>query len=271
MMRLLALDIDHTLTGSTHRITESNARAVARALERGVKVTLITGRRYAYGAAGYADTLGLTGLLGCHYGRRIIDHPSGTVIASHPMPDGAARALVDAARPFADAVISVFVEDMLLFEKFPPDFEAASLPQFAQGDLDAAIAADPAKIMSVHVSGTKGPDVVKAVAENCGRLFPGLLDFYYSPWAGDPGGLLTAISSAADKGSALLEIARRLGVDPADSVAMGDSVADIPMLQAAGVGVAMPWADEEARQTADLVADGEPEDAVARAIDTLLG
>lgn len=268
--RLLALDIDHTLTGDDHRITGPNAAAVARALEEGMKVTLITGRRYSWSAAMFADVLGVTGPLGCHYGRRVVDHPSGEVLVSHPLPEGAPRALIDAARPFDNAVISLFLGDDLIFEELPPDWETTSLPQFSVGDLDAVCADRNGEIMSVHVLGVKGTDVVKAVAQAGRRLFPGLLDFYYSPWAGDPGGLLTAVSSAADKGTALIDIARRLGVHPSETVAMGDSVADVPMLRAAGLGVAMPWAADEVRTAADLVAESGPEDAVAKTIHALL-
>jgi phosphoserine phosphatase len=38
--------------------------------------------------------------------------------------------------------------------------------------------------------------------------------------------------------NALLEIAARLGLEPADAIAVGDGANDIAMLQAAGLGVA---------------------------------
>jgi hypothetical protein len=82
---------------------------------------------------------------------------------------------------------------------------------------------------------------------------------------------VTVVASSADKGTALLDIARRLGIDPADTVSMGDAVPDIPLLKAAGTGIAMPWSTEEVRRAADAVAEGEPEDAVAREIYRRLG
>ncbi|MEW6032158.1 MAG: HAD family hydrolase [Bacillota bacterium] len=270
-MRLLALDIDHTLTGAGRRITDPNLVAVKKAIAQGVKATLITGRRYTGSAAVYADILGVSGPVGCHYGRRVVLHPSGDILTSHPLPRGAARALVDAARPFETAIVSLFSGDELLFDKLPPALEETAISQYAQADLDAIIAARPQEIMAVHVSMIGGTAALRAAAEAGHRLYPGALDYYYSPsWSGEPLGLMSAVSSAADKGTALLEIARLLGVEPSETVAMGDSVADIPMLREAGVGVAMPWADEEVQQAADVVAEGDYEDAVARAIEALL-
>jgi len=271
-MQLLALDIDHTLTGDGHEITRTNAAAVKQAMECGVKVTVITGRRYALSAAVHAENLGLAGPIGCHYGRRLVDHPTGSVLSSHPLQLEVVRAVMDAARLYDEAIVSLFVGDELFFNSLPPDLKAGAggLAQFAEGDLDKLVKTRAGEIMSVHVSARSGAAPVEAASEAVDRLFPGLVDRYYSPWAGNPGGLLTVISAAADKGTALIDIARRLGVDPSEAVAMGDSEADISMLQAAGIGVAMPWAEEAVLHAADLVADGDPEDAVARAIEALM-
>ena len=268
-MRLLALDIDHTLTTNDNSIARANIEAVAWALARGIKVTLITGRRYTASAADHARTLGLAGPIACHYGRRIVEHPSGKVLESHPLPPGSAPALVRVARGLPGTIISAFIGDDLVFELFPSRWPRSAFAQMSEGDLDARMAAQPRDIMSVSVASQDAADsagAVRAVSEAGERLYPGLLQFYYVPWGGVPQGMTTGISSAADKGTALLELARLAGVDVAETVAMGDSEADIPMLRAAGIGVAMPWSTEEVRQAADLVAEGDLDDAVARMI-----
>ncbi len=269
-MRLLALDVDHTLTGTGNLITDPNAAAVAWAMERGVKVTLITGRRYALSAELYARRLGVTGPMGVHYGRRIVTHPEGGILWNHPLPTGAVRAILEAAHRFPQAIISAFVGDELRFEKLPEGLDPVSVPNLSEGALDDVLADRPDEIMSVNVTEPAGSGAARAVAEVARTYQPGLLESYFSPWAGDPAGLITVLSAAADKGTALLEIARLAGVDPADTLAMGDSEADVPMIKAAGVGVAMPWSPPEVRAAADLVAEGDPEDAVARAIRSLL-
>ncbi len=42
-----------------------------------------------------------------------------------------------------------------------------------------------------------------------------------------------------NKGSAILEVCRLKGLDPADTIGIGDSINDVEMLELTGVGVAM--------------------------------
>jgi HAD superfamily hydrolase (TIGR01484 family) len=268
-MRLLALDIDETLTGRNHEIGRPNAEAVAWAQAQGIKVTLITGRRYTSSAATFAEALSLAGPIACHYGRRLVRHPSGEIIRSHPLPPGSALTLADTALELPGAIVSAFIDDELVFESFPRNWPRSAFVQISEGDLRARLTARPAEIMSLSISSEDAADPTRAariVSEAGARLYPGLLQFYFIPWAGVPRRLATGLSSAADKGTALAELAELAGVDLSETVAMGDSEADIPMLRAAGIGVAMPWAAEDVRRAADLVAEGDPEDAVARTI-----
>ena len=78
-------------------------------------------------------------------------------------------------------------------------------------------------------------------------------------------------SLEAQKGVALLRLAEHLGVNPAETVAFGDDLNDVNMLQAAGIGVAMANAGPEARAAADRITDSCDESGVGRGILRLLG
>lgn len=78
-------------------------------------------------------------------------------------------------------------------------------------------------------------------------------------------------SAQATKGTALLWLCERLGVDPADTVAFGDSTNDLPMIEVAGDGVAMGNAVPEVMAVADHVAPPCTEAGVARYLWGLLG
>ena len=60
-------------------------------------------------------------------------------------------------------------------------------------------------------------------------------------------------SDKAGKGTALLHLAAQLGVDPADTVAVGDTTNDTDMIVKAGLGLAMENAYPELKALADAV------------------
>jgi hydroxymethylpyrimidine pyrophosphatase-like HAD family hydrolase len=69
------------------------------------------------------------------------------------------------------------------------------------------------------------------------------------------------------KASGVALLAADLGLTMQDVVAVGDGENDLPMLEAAGLGVAMGNASEYVRARADAVVRGHDEDGVAEAIE----
>jgi HAD superfamily hydrolase (TIGR01484 family) len=69
------------------------------------------------------------------------------------------------------------------------------------------------------------------------------------------------------KASGLEYVARELGVDPADVLAVGDGRNDIEMLRWAGRGVAMGQAIEVVRQAADAVTASVHDEGLAQELD----
>ena len=65
----------------------------------------------------------------------------------------------------------------------------------------------------------------------------------------------------------MLAACRILGVDPACTMAIGDSGNDITMLKAAGLGVAMGSAAQAVKDAADAVTASNREDGAALAIE----
>ncbi len=65
------------------------------------------------------------------------------------------------------------------------------------------------------------------------------------------------------KASGLLEVCTMLGIAITDTVAVGDSLNDIPMIRLAGLGVAMGNAQESVKLAAQIVAPNHTDDGVA--------
>ena len=79
--------------------------------------------------------------------------------------------------------------------------------------------------------------------------------------------VLVEVSPLGDtKGAALKFLAARYGIDIADTVAIGDNLNDITMIESAGVGVAVGNAVPELKAKADFVAVTNNEGALAQII-----
>lgn len=74
----------------------------------------------------------------------------------------------------------------------------------------------------------------------------------------------------ADKGQALLRLAARLGIDPAHTAAIGDQSNDLPMIERAGLGIAMGNAIEPITRASKRQTKRAEEAGVAHAIEQML-
>ena len=81
---------------------------------------------------------------------------------------------------------------------------------------------------------------------------------------------LEVIPRIINKGQGIRDICGVLGVDTAEVIAFGDAENDIPMLRAAGMGVAMGNAADAVKQAADMVTLSNNDDGIAAALEKLL-
>lgn len=72
------------------------------------------------------------------------------------------------------------------------------------------------------------------------------------------------------KGAGMAEVCKLLGIEMHQVIAMGDSLNDLSMIRAAGLGVAMGNAQEELKACADLVTVTNEEHGVAKIIHEVL-
>jgi len=75
----------------------------------------------------------------------------------------------------------------------------------------------------------------------------------------------------ATKGAGLISVCGYLGISPEETIAVGDQNNDISMLRAAGLGIAVANATDEAKEAADLVLDKtNDQNAIAEIINKFL-
>ena len=161
--------------------------------------------------------------------------------------------------PILDDGVRFYVTDrngyMVQYECANNNMDCVEVPNLAEG-LDYA----PCKILM-----STDPGGIKAVQAQIAALLPDRLSVVQTaPF------YLEIIPAAVNKGEGLRRACAAIGIDPGEAVAFGDSENDIPMLRAAGMGIAMGNADGDVRSAADRVTLSNNENGIAAALEQLM-
>ncbi len=271
---LIAVDLDGTLLGPDDRVSAANVDAVARARSLGVAVIPVTGRpdRLVWHVAGEA-ALGPLGV--CVNGAVLIDLETRRVLVERGFDGPDALAVVDAMRTAVPGVVlGADHEDGFVHE--PGLLAALDLPERstrrAVDDLRPVVAGGCIKFVARRDDLTS----VELAARLAVALGGGATDTPATP--AEELAVLTASDvgwvdigpAGFTKGTGLLAVCDRLGIDPRSTAAVGDHFNDLPMLVAAGRSAAMGNAIPEVIEAADVVVPANDADGVAVYIHGLL-
>jgi Cof subfamily protein (haloacid dehalogenase superfamily) len=270
-VRLLALDIDGTLLNSRGEISSRNLSAIAAAREAGVRLALITGRRYP-AAKRIADRLPDDPALVLHNGGLVIEKSKAVRVL--PLSRAAAISVVSFAKARgADPVVHFGLrgEGLLYVENSSPSHTllayyltrshpdvrlVTSLEGFLAGEQD-----DPLQVM---FGGSMGDmESLCAAIESGGFLATPLRTVYPK----DDLSLIDVVAPSVDKSEALAFLCARWAIPMAGVLAIGDNWNDRAMLMAAGVGCVMANAEIGLRSLGLEVVPTNDDDGVAVAIE----
>ncbi len=95
-------------------------------------------------------------------------------------------------------------------------------------------------------------------------------DFENMTWCTSCSFFLEFFSSDASKGTALLKLIEKLGLDKKDTIAIGDGENDISMLDAAALAVAMSNASDAVKECADYITDTNDNNGVGSVIEKFI-
>ena len=267
-IRLIALDIDGTIIGDAHEITERTIRAVRAAMERDIAVSLVTGRMVS-SAMRFASELGLTGPIVGYQGGLIRAMPLpdtrrlGKLLFHTPLPADAARSILTWTRARGlDPHVNHLERFILRADDPRADDYSAFMGARAElvPDLLEAIDHPVTKILAVGE-----PPVPVDVAPLARAEFAGRADVTISHPR-----FLEFVAPGVSKGRAIRFLARRLRIPLAATLAIGDQWNDLEMLAEVGHGTAMPSAPPEVRAAARYVAPPLEDDGAARMIEELV-
>jgi HAD superfamily hydrolase (TIGR01484 family) len=266
--RLVALDIDGTLlkwvegVGTTYeQISEPVYSAVHRALADGAEVVLASGRS-PHGMTNVADLLDLHTDDGDDEQLWVVAS-NGAVVFRYPPIEVIHEETFDAA-PAVAAVLEHHPSALVAVEERGVGYRVNR--PFPEGELTGEFTiADVDDLVSVPVSRViiRDPD---ATAEDFVALGARLglqgTDYVvgWTAW-------LDLAPVGVSKASGLEYVARELGIEAADVLAIGDGRNDIEMLRWAGRGVAMGQAVEEVQAAADAVTGTVYDEGAARELE----
>ena len=260
--KLIAMDMDGTLLNSDRQISERTKRALFAARDKGVIITLATGRMYA-SAKPFAEELALEVPLITYNGALVKNAVTEEVYLHNPVPYEVALRIVKLAEA-GDFHVNLYLHDKLYVKEIN-DYtrlymSISQMPAYPVGVLSQFFTEAPTKILVIGEAADLS-ELAKMIKEEVGdeaevtKSHPNFLE---------------VMSYKSNKGRALAELAAKWGITSAEVMAFGDNYNDLPMLKYAGLGVAMGNAPAEVRELADLVADTNDREGLAQVIERLV-
>ncbi len=258
-IKLVAIDLDGTLLLDNQNTAPENVAAIHQAEAQGVTVVICTGRPYP-SADAVATRLGLTSNPIISYNGALVRMPSGgEVLFSQPLPPDLAAQVVEdcVARQLQ---IHYFLDDVMYVPRVSAGarlyWTRTGIKPVPVGDQRKLAGNSPTKIL-VYA----GPKVVRELRpEFEGRYKDKLYVTTSMPE------YLEFLHPEVSKGDALRAVADRYGIPMAQVMAIGDLLNDLPMVEMAGIGVAVAHADETLKAHAQYTTTSS-EQAVAEALE----
>ncbi len=252
MIKAIFFDIDGTLVSfKTHRMSDNLKETLRKLQERGVKLFISSGRAKLvmnnlddYPFDGYVEMNGAKTTFG------------GVVIDEHPLPKDAAFMVPEIAGRenvscwvFADTIAGIN-------HASPHSAEVADML-----NLHPSHFLDLAQVAREH---TVYEYTIFFDDEQARRLlYPVLKDVSYTRWHPY---FLDIVPQGLSKSYGASKMLEHIGVAREECMAFGDGGNDIPIIEYAGIGVAMGNATDDVKAAADYVTDSVDEDGIVSAL-----
>lgn len=268
--KLIVTDMDGTVLGGDHKITEENMRALKEADERGVKVVFATGR-FHDSAKEHVTFLEEVMPIVSSNGA-IIKHPiTNEVLYCNSIDKDISLKIVETLDNL-DLSYQIYTDNEIL-QKYKTEEEKIKMQDFIKNtfsdkteiifkkDLKEDI--KDLNILKFNVMDFERPLLMKEARKEVEKI-EGLE--VTSSWNDN----VEIMNAGSSKGNAVKFLCELLNIDKEEIIAFGDNYNDISMLEYVGMGVAMGNAEEDVKKIASYITDSNIESGVAKAIDDLV-
>jgi Cof subfamily protein (haloacid dehalogenase superfamily) len=265
MYKLIAIDMDGTLLNEKKEISNRCKEDIRKLKDKGISVVLATGRPF-HGILSYINDLSLldeNDFVVTYNGALVQNTKADKILKMSPLSVDSYKELYAVSKEL-DVNIHALTESSVLTPKNNPYTHIEStinkIPTIEEpvDDIDGSrniikvmFIDDPKRLDDIL------PQVPDWVVEKYSilRSAPIFLEF---------------LDKGVDKGVGVSLIAKQLGIEPKEVMAIGDAGNDIAMIEYAGLGIAMGNATDDVKSVADYITLSNEEDGVAHVIEKFI-
>jgi Cof subfamily protein (haloacid dehalogenase superfamily) len=263
--KLIAFDVDDTLLNTKKKITPKTKQALLNAQKNGIKLCVASGR-LPYGVKPYAEELDVLNNGGYYLGFNggAVLNSGNELIGTTYLDSKYIEPVYEVLRP-TNVTTMVHKGDIIYADRKVNDYthiepDVIGLPLNLVDDIAEFV---DWKLHKILLCGEPGE--LKEVESKLKAKFADDVDIYLSaPW------FLEVMPNGVNKGLGVEKVCADMGISMDEVMAFGDNYNDIPMLEMAGLGIAMGNADGEVKRSADYVTDTCDLDGIAKALGKFL-
>lgn len=252
--KLIAIDMDGTLLTPSLEISRRTIETVRNVIEKGVVVTLSTGRMYS-AAIPFANTLQLdVPLITCN-GALVKCAQSGKEYSKKTIPSSYCKEVIQYCHS-NNLSLSIYKDDKILIENNTNLHIHQHMDMSEPQIIDDIYTIFDDSIIKILI-GSKDKNSLDYYTRKLYEVYKNKLNFYFSlPY------FVEIIHKDSNKKNALKFLATLLNVRKEEIISIGDNFNDMGMIEYAGLGVAMGNAPNYLKQVADFVTVSNDEDGV---------
>jgi Cof subfamily protein (haloacid dehalogenase superfamily) len=274
-IRLLAVDIDGTLTDPNYQISARNIAALRSAHEAGVQIVLATGRRHDY-AMPVAREIGVPMLLISSNGA-LVRSSAGETFYTDRLPARTATELIQYMGDFRSHAVLTFDREgkgALVLERFEDlnrsisrwlELNAPFIEYISP--LENSLTEDP--IQAMYCGKLTRMEELERHLNQAGFLSQ--ISVLKTQYDHRDLCILDILNRNCSKGHALRRWAENQGISREQIMAIGDNYNDLEMLEFAGLPFVMGNASQDMKQSGWKVTGSNAEHGVAQALEEVLG
>ena len=264
--KLIVTDMDGTVLGEDHRMTDGNKKALKEAEKNGVKVVFATGR-FHDSAKEHIDFLeNIMPIISSN--GSIIKHPiTNEVLYSNFIDKEVSIEIVEILEKH-NVKYQAYTDEIIL-QKYETEDEMRMMKEFIEktfsDNTEISFKKDlredirNSNVLKFNIMEIDRPDLIDKVRVDL-ELVKNIE--VTSSWKDN----LEVMSEGSHKGNAVEYLCELLDIDREHIIAFGDNYNDLSMIEFAGTGVAMGNAEDDVKKIANHITDSNGNDGVAKAI-----